>query len=208
MASLGFRVALWLWCAGPAAQLAFYTATDQLGANPQEFLLRALGLQVLMLLLLILALPVLARPAATKPWLQPLLQSRRMLGLWAFTYGAVHFLAFWQFDHGLLLDRLWEDTLRRPFVSVGLAALLLMLPLALTSNRFSLRRLGPRWKALHSLAWPAAWLGLLHYALHKAGKNDFAAPLLALAILLAVIAARRALGPPGRRSLPARPPAG
>lgn len=183
-----------------------------LGVNPQEALLRALGQQTLMLLVLIVALPVLAArlPLGAGRWLQPLLGMRRLLGLWAFAYTAIHLAAHWQFEHDLVLGALGMDAVTRPFVTLGLLATLLLLPLALTSTRAAQRRLGPRWKQLHRLVWPATALGVVHYLLHKMGKNDLSDPLavgLLLAVLYAVSRAQRARAQLGRRTIPSAPPA-
>lgn len=180
-----FKPVLWIWLAGPFFELGVRALFQQLGPNPQEALLRGLGQQTLVLLLLVVAMPFLAR------WLVPsILVFRRMVGLFAFFYASIHLLAFWVFEHGLVLRDLLHDALTRPFVAVGLGSLALLAPLALTSNRFSMRRLGPRWKLLHRLIWPALGFGILHYALHKSGKNDFDGPLLAAAALLVVVLTR------------------
>lgn len=204
------RALVWGWCAAPLVHLAWLAYSQSLGANPQEALLRALGQHTLMLLLLIVSLPVLAARLPA-PWggvVAPLLSMRRMLGLWAFTYTLVHLLAFWQFDHGLVLNELVQDALVRPFVALGLLATLLLLPLALTSFRRAQQVLGPQWKRLHWLVWPATGLGVVHYAMHKAGKNDFMWPVVAglLWLLLYLLSsAQRVRAQQGRRTIRARP---
>jgi sulfoxide reductase heme-binding subunit YedZ len=100
-------------------------------------------------------------------------------------------LAYAQFEHDLVWPALAVDAFQRPFVTVGLLALLLMLPLALTSNRWSMLRLGKHWKVLHQLVWPVVGLALVHYVLHKAGKNDFLEPALAALALMMILLLRR-----------------
>lgn len=185
---------LWLWLAGPLVQLGLLVVSDGLGANPQETLLRALGQQILGLLLFILMMPMLGR------LLTPgLLACRRMVGLWTFFYACLHMLAYAQFEHDLDWVALAHDGIQRPFVTVGLLTLALMAPLAATSNRLSMRRLGRRWKQLHQLVWPIVVLGLVHYFLHKAGKQDFQDPIFASLLLLTIWALRRWAGAVVRR---------
>lgn len=182
---------LWLWLAGPLAELVLRAALDGLGANPQEALLRALGQQTLMLILLVLAYPLIAgrmRPELRQAWLS----CRRMVGLWCFGYASIHLAAYWQFEHDLRWQPMWNDLFARPFVTVGVLAWLALLPLALTSNRWSMRRLKQSWKGLHrTLLGPIVLLGLVHFYLHKAGKNDFWEPLLFTLILVLLLWARR-----------------
>lgn len=179
-------LSLWCWAAGPLLELSARLLLDSLGANPQEEILRGLGRQTLVLLWLVLLVPVLQRTL----W-PGVLTARRMLGLWAFFYAGIHLLAYAQFEHDLVWPALAVDAFQRPFVTVGLLALLLMLPLALTSNRWSMLRLGKDWKFLHRLVWPVVGLALVHYVLHKAGKNDFLEPALAALALVFILLLRR-----------------
>lgn len=177
---------LWCWAAGPLGDWSIRLATVGLGTNPQELLLRAMGQWIIALLLVILSLPLLEQFFGLG-----LLRLRRMLGLWCFSYAALHLLAFAQFEHDLLLAAFMRDLFTRPFVTMGTLSFLALLALALTSNRWSQLKLGQNWKRLHWMVWPAAWLGLIHYALHKAGKNDFEAPAMAALILFLIWLLRR-----------------
>ncbi|MFZ9139919.1 MAG: sulfite oxidase heme-binding subunit YedZ [Burkholderiaceae bacterium] len=174
-------LSLSLWAVGPLLELSIRLTLDALGANPQEEILRGLGRQTLVILCLVLAMPALAR-LCPKTRLGGLVRHRRAMGLWAFAYACIHFLAYLQFEHDLAWSAIWDDLWHRPFVTVGVACLAAMSLLAMTSNRWSMRRLGHRWKVLHRLSWPIVLMGVLHYALHKAGKNDFTQPVIFLVI--------------------------
>ena len=130
-----------------------------LGPNPVEALLHGLGLWGLRLLLLTLCV----RPAAVILRKPRILRLRRMVGLFAFTYVALHFLTWLVLDRGLDWNGIVADIAKRPFVTVGFAALLLLVPLAVTSTDRWMRRLGRRWHSLHKLVYVAALLGSLHF---------------------------------------------
>lgn len=163
------RSALIFWAALPLFFLAWAIVSGQdLGTNPQEEILRGLGQVSLFMLLWVYALPLWAR------WIDPaILAARRAMGLWTCAYAVIHFLAYLQFEHDRLLVSVIKDIGERPFVSVGLLGLGLLLALAGTSNRFSMRRLGARWKSLHRLVHLIVVLSLVHFFLHKMGKNDY-----------------------------------
>jgi sulfoxide reductase heme-binding subunit YedZ len=127
------------------------------------------------------------RRLANANWL---IKLRRMLGLFAFFYAFLHFMTFLWFDHFFDLAEMWKDVLKRPFITVGFIAFVLLLPLAATSTNAMVRRLGgKRWIALHRLIYVIAPLGILHFWWMKAGKHDFAQPILfgvIVALLLGV----------------------
>lgn len=155
-----------------------------LGANPQESIIRGLGQVSLVLLLFAYAITsmerlwqTLARQLGRKVRPFGLVTARRAVGLWALAYAALHLLAYWLFEQDGNTWQVVVDFFRRPFVTVGMVALLMMLALGLTSNRFSMIKLGPAWKQLHRLIGLIVALSILHYVLHKAGKNDFAEPI-------------------------------
>ncbi len=158
----------------PFLRLVWGVWADQLGANPVEFITRNSGDWCLYLLCITLGITPL-RQLSGWNWL---VQLRRMLGLYVFFYGLLHFSAFFWFDHRFEWDEMWRDVGKRPFILVGFSAFLLLLPLALTSNRFSIRKLGRRWQQLHRLVYLIAVLGVLHFWWMKAGKHDFAQPAL------------------------------
>lgn len=155
---------------------------NTLGANPAETLIRATGDWTLRFLCLTLAVTPL------RLWIkQPALaRFRRMLGLFTFFYGCVHFLCYSWLDMGLMLDDIVRDITKRPFILVGTSALLLMLPLALTSFNRAIKTLGAaRWQALHRMVYAVVLLGLLHFFWMRSAKHNFAE----VAVYAAMIAA-------------------
>lgn len=155
--ALAFSAAL-MPLASLVAGAALYP--DWLGANPAEYITRSTGDWTLRFLLLTLAVTPLRKLTA---W-HTLARYRRMLGLFAFFYGMVHLSSYLTFDHEFDLAEIAKDILKRPFITVGFATLVLMLPLAVTSTNGMVRRLGAkRWMALHRLVYLIAPLGVLHF---------------------------------------------
>ena len=158
-------------CLLPLAWLVFGAINDQLGANPAEALIRSLGDWTLRFLCLTLAVT----PLRVRTRTPQLARYRRMLGLFTFFYACLHLLAYGWLDMGLDMADIGRDILKRPFILVGFACWLLLLPLAATSFNRAVRWLGGRqWQALHRLAYVIAPLALLHFFWMKSGKNDFA----------------------------------
>ena len=158
-------------CLLPLAWLVFGAINDQLGANPAEALIRSLGDWTLRFLCLTLAVT----PLRVRTRTPQLARYRRMLGLFTFFYACLHLLAYGWLDMGLYMADIGRDILKRPFILVGFACWLLLLPLAATSFNRAVRWLGGRqWQALHRLAYVIAPLALLHFFWMKSGKNDFA----------------------------------
>jgi sulfoxide reductase heme-binding subunit YedZ len=154
----------------PFAWLAYGAVANTLGANPAEALIRDTGDWTLRFLCLTLTITPLRQWTG---W-HALARLRRMVGLFAFFYGALHFACFAWLDMGLDLGAMLKDIAKRPFILVGTAALLLMLPLAATSFNRAIRRLGAaRWQRLHRAVYAVALLGLLHFFWMRSGKNDF-----------------------------------
>jgi sulfoxide reductase heme-binding subunit YedZ len=146
----------------PVTRLAVAVALypDLLGANPAEYITRSTGDWTLRFLLIALAVTPLRKMLGWH-WLAGL---RRMLGLYAFFYGVVHFSSFVSFDHVFELGEILKDIAKRPFITVGFLSLVLMLPLAITSTDKMVRRLGAkRWLALHRIVYAIAPLGVLHF---------------------------------------------
>ena len=165
-------------------------AQDRLGANPIESLTRSSGDWTLYFLSLTLAITPLRRLSG-QHWLQAM---RRMLGLFAFFYACLHFTTFIWFDHFFDLGEIGRDVWKRPFITVGFAALLLLIPLAVTSTNAMQRRLGRRWLQLHRLVYGVALLALLHFWWMRAGKQNFAEPIL-MGVIIMILLAARAAGP-------------
>ena len=158
-------------CLLPLAWLVFGAINDQLGANPAEALIRSLGDWTLRFLCLTLAVT----PLRVRTRTPQLGRYRRMLGLFTFFYACLHLLAYGWLDMGLDMADIGRDILKRPFILVGFACWLLLLPLAATSFNRAVRWLGGRqWQALHRLVYVIAPLALLHFFWMKSGKNDFA----------------------------------
>ena len=145
--------------------------TNVLGANPAETLIRATGDWTLRFLCITLAVT----PLRKMTNLPALARFRRMLGLFTFFYGCVHFLCYSWLDMGLVLDDIVRDIVKRPFILVGTSALLLMLPLAATSFNRAIKALGAaRWQALHRLVYAVVLLGLLHFFWMRSAKSNYA----------------------------------
>jgi len=158
-------------CLLPFGWLLMGAVTDQLGANPQEALIRATGDWALRFLCLVLAVT----PLRVMIKLPALARLRRMLGLFAYFYVAVHFLSYSGFDMGFDLADIVKDIAKRPFILVGSLAFLLLTPLALTSWNAAIKRLGARrWQRLHQLVYVISGLALLHFFWMRSAKNNFA----------------------------------
>ena len=162
---------LFALCLLPFAWLFYSALTMQLGANPQEALIRATGDWTLRFLCIVLAVTPLRTITATPA----LARFRRMLGLFVYFYVIVHLLSFSWFDMGFDVADIAADIAKRPFILVGFSAFLLLTPLAATSFNAAIKKLGAkRWQRLHKLVYLIAGLGLLHFFWMRAGKNDFA----------------------------------
>ena len=174
---------------------------EWLGANPAEFITRATGDWTLRFLLATLAVTPL-RKLTGWSWL---LRLRRMLGLYAFFYGLVHLSSYVSFDHVFDIGEILRDIVKRPFITVGFTALVLMIPLAITSTNAMVRRLGAkRWLALHRLVYVIAPLGVLHFWwMVKADITEPAIYAAILAVLLGYRVAARRKEAGGAVALPA-----
>jgi sulfoxide reductase heme-binding subunit YedZ len=171
----------------PFARLVLFAFTDRLGANPIEFITRNTGDWTLYFLCLTLAVT----PLRKLTGLHWLIRLRRMLGLFAFFYAALHFTTFLWFDHFFDVNEMLKDVVKRPFITVGFTAFVLLIPLAATSTNGMVKRLGgKRWQSLHRLVYLIAALGILHFWWMKAGKNDFAQPILFGSIVALLLLAR------------------
>ena len=155
------KVLLFLASLGPLALLIRGMVTGDLGVNPAETIQLETGRWALKFLLLSLAVTPVRRLTG---W-NPIIQFRRMLGLFAFFYGSCHFAAYWSFDLNFAFAAMAGDVWKRPFIALGFTALVLMLPLALTSTKGWIRRLGRKWTTLHRLVYVAAICAVIHFAL-------------------------------------------
>jgi len=177
-------------CLVPLGRLVYGAFANSLGANPIETITRSTGWWTLFLMAVTLAVtPV--RKLSGANWL---LRLRRMLGLFAFFYALCHFVTFIWFDHWFDVGEIVKDVIKRPFVTVGFAAFVLLVPLAATSNNAMVKKMGRNWQRLHRLAYVIAVLGVLHF--WWLVKRDLTEPILfavAIAVLLGMRAYRRPL---------------
>jgi methionine sulfoxide reductase heme-binding subunit len=173
---------VFLACLAPLGFLAVRTYNGQLGANPVEFLQHFTGDWTLRFLLITLAVTPL-RKMLNFP---DLIRFRRTLGLFAFTYVCLHFFTYIGPDQSFDLAAMWKDVAKRPFITVGFCGFVLLIPLAITSTKGWIRRLGGKnWQALHRLIYITALCGVVHY--YWLVKSDHRLPLLyglILALLL------------------------
>lgn len=169
----------------PAALLLWDAFRGRLGANPIQFAIHTTGMLALIFLTLSLAVtPV--RKLTGQNWIG---QVRRSLGLYAFFYAAAHLLIFFVYDREASVASTWHEVTTRPYLVVGVAALLMLTPLAVTSTDGMIRRLGSkRWKTLHKLAYPAAIAGVLHFYMQV--KADVLVPLVYAGVLVLLLAYR------------------
>jgi len=180
------KAGLFLLACVPFLRLFIFAYLDQLGANPLEAITRNTGDWTLYLLCITLSITPLRRITGWT-WLIAL---RRMMGLFTFFYASLHFLAFLWFDHFFDVQAMLLDVVKRPFIAMGFATFLLLLPLAITSTNSMMRKLGKRWKTLHQLIYLIIIMGLLHFWWMRAGKQNFAQPLLITVIALVFLGSR------------------
>ncbi len=189
------RVPPWLIYLGSAAyagRLFWLGVSGGLGANPVEAMEHALGKAALYLLVAGLAVTPLRRFAGLN-----FLKFRRAIGLACFFFLCLHLLT-WAVLDVQRLDRVWADILKRPYITVGMTAFVLLLPLALTSNNWSVRRLGPAWRKLHQMVYVAAVLGAVHYVMLVKGWQPRPLMFLTLIIILLLLRLTVIRSPRGR----------
>jgi len=159
MTLLLLKSAVFAVCLIPIGQLAYRAYSEDLGANPIDTITRFTGSWSLIFLLTSLAVTPLRR---ISKW-NELIKFRRMLGLFAFFYALLHFSTFVGLDHFFNFQAIGKDILKRPYVTAGFTAFVIMIPLALTSSAAMIRRLGKRWQQLHRLVYVAAIAGVIHF---------------------------------------------
>lgn len=175
---------LYILCLLPVPWLLYLGVTDQLGREPIKALEHELGELALKLLILGLAITPLRRFVGLN-----LIKFRRMLGLLAFIYVALHLLVWVVLDMSLLWGQMWGDIWKRPYITIGMAGFLALIPLAITSNNLSVRKMGAgAWRKLHKLTYVAVILGGIHYIWLVKGIQ--LEPLLYMAVILGLLALR------------------
>lgn len=180
------KTVLWLLCLIPAAQLAWRAWTGRLTANPIEFITLHTGFWALVLLLATLAVTPVRRITG---W-NRVIQIRRPLGLFAFFYALLHFLTYVALDLFFDFGAVAADILKRPYITVGFVAFVILIPLAATSTKGAIRRLGRNWLRLHRLLYLSAALAVLHFYWKKSAKSDVSEPLIFAGILALLLLAR------------------
>ena len=155
-----FKPAVFLACLTPLALLLYHFFSDQLSANPVEDITNTTGIWTLRFIVITLAIT----PLRWLTGINQLINYRRPIGLFAFFYGSLHFTVFFFLDHQFDFAAMWQDFVKRPYITAGFTAFVLMIPLAITSTTGWIRRLGGRrWNLLHRLIYITALAAVLHY---------------------------------------------
>lgn len=181
-----FKSALFCFALIPLVRLVWLASEDGLGANPIEFITRSTGTWALVFLCVTLAMTPMRMITGLAVWIK----IRRMLGLFCFFYACLHFGIWFYLDQGLDLQSMIHDVLKRPFITMGFLSLVLLIPLAVTSNQWSIRRLGKRWTQLHKLVYIIACTVIAHYWWHKAGKNDLGTVTIYAVVIICLLCVR------------------
>jgi sulfoxide reductase heme-binding subunit YedZ len=180
----GIKPLIFLALLTPALLLGWAYWQETLGANPLEAIIRNLGDWALRILLLTLLISPLRRITG---W-GKLLRLRRMIGLYAYFYAILHLSGYLWFEQFFDWAEIWFDILERPFITIGMLSILLLTPLAITSTKGMIRRMGKNWKRLHLLIYPIAIFSVIHFFWMV--KLDISEPIL-YAIVLAVLLGER-----------------
>jgi len=170
----------------PLARLFVLGFFGNLTANPIEFITRSTGTWTITFLSMTLAMSPLRFITGWPQWVQ----FRKMLGLFSFFYAFLHFTIWYWLDHNLNFTFMINDVIKRPFITMGFIAFVIMSLLALTSNQIAMRFLGVKWKMLHRFIYLIGILGLIHYYWHKQGKNDFAVVYIYAGIIFSLLIIR------------------
>jgi len=164
----------------PLARLIYLGYQGALTANPIEFITRSTGTWALIFLCLTLSIT----PIKKITGLHQLIKYRRTLGLFVFFYATLHFLIWFWLDHDFSIVAMIKDVFERPFITAGFISFVMLCPLALTSNKWSIRYLKQRWIKVHSLIYIISITVVIHYWWHKTGKHDYSTVII-YALLLA-----------------------
>jgi sulfoxide reductase heme-binding subunit YedZ len=178
------KVIIFLLSLIPLCRLIYLGFNDALGANPIEFIERSTGTWALVFLMLTLSMT----PFRQWSGINSFIQYRRMLGLYMFFYASLHIISYVWLDHWFDLSEITKDIIKHPFVLVGFTAFLLSIPLAITSTKAMMKRLGGRWKLLHRLIYLIGLLDVLHFLWLV--KKDHTEPLVYASIFFSLIALR------------------
>lgn len=183
---IALKTLTWLACLGPAGLLTYQAITNTLGPDPTSKLALTTGYNTLLLLILSLAITPVRRLSPRLNWL---IKFRRLLGLFAFFYGTVHMLIYVALYSNFDVQAMLDDIARRRFITVGVAAWLLLVPLAATSTNWAIRKMGGKnWGRLHCLVYVAAVCGIIHYWWQV--KTGVLSPLRLTVVLAVLLAAR------------------
>jgi sulfoxide reductase heme-binding subunit YedZ len=191
------KAALFTVCLVPLGQIIHGIVTDSLGANPIEAVTRSLGDWTLRFLLITLAVTPLRRFIGLN-WL---LRLRRMLGLFTFFYASLHMLSYVCLDQFFAWNFILKDIYKRPFITVGFASFILLIPLAVTSTNAMMKRLGRNWLRLHRAVYVIAIFGVLHF--WWLVKKDITEPVLYAGILAVLLGLRLVWSVQARRAISA-----
>lgn len=179
------KAALFIASLYPLLRLSWLAYSDQLGANPIELITRSLGTWTLVFLLITLTITPL-RKLSGWTWL---IKLRRMAGLFAFFYATLHFITYIWLDQFFDLSAMYKDIIKRPFITIGFAAFVMLIPLALTSTNAMMRKMGGKnWQLLHRLVYAIALFGVLHY--WWLVKKDLTQPIIYSSVLAVLLGYR------------------
>ena len=182
------KVFIWLAALAPLAVLVWQGLHDDLTADPVKYITHFTGRTALIILFVTLCITPIRRVTG---W-NGIVRLRRLVGLFSFFYAVIHLLIYLAFDRGFVFTELGEDIAKRPYITIGFTAWLMLLALAVTSPQAMLRRMGgKRWRALHRLVFVVPVLGVIHFT--WAQKKDISLPLLYAAVLGAIYAIRLAM---------------
>jgi methionine sulfoxide reductase heme-binding subunit len=178
------KVVIWLLALIPVARLLWLGFTNDLGANPVEFVEHSTGIWALVFLLASLSMTPI-RLLTKQVWQ---IQVRRLLGLWMFFYAVLHVITYVWLDFNFLVDEIMRDVVDHPRILVGFAAFVLTIPLAMTSNNYMMKKLKSNWKSLHKTVYLVAVLAVVHFLLLV--KKDLTEPFYYAAVLVLLFGIR------------------
>jgi sulfoxide reductase heme-binding subunit YedZ len=178
------KAGVWLLCLLPFARLVYFGFTDNLGANPVEFVEHSTGIWAFVILLVTLSMTPI-RLITGQVWH---IQLRRMLGLFMFFYASLHIITYVWLDFAFIWEDIYKDVIKHPRILVGFIAFMLTIPLAVTSNSYMIKRLKTNWKKLHQSIYLISILVALHYLLLV--KKDVTEPIYYAAVLTLLLGIR------------------